>query len=126
MYDKQVSEKLGEGAVKEILNDAAGGLITPQQMEDIAKGLGPPDNILGNHKHRVKVGADEMREILSDWCEYSDSFHDLSGEGALRLLIRIFKEDHISLKPLARRLEKLLGKGMLSQFFTRTGFHGER
>ena len=108
MYDRQVSEKLGEDAVKEILKDTERGLITPQQMKDIAKRLGPPDKILGNHKRRGKVGADEMREILSDWCLLSDSFYDLSSEGALRLLIRIFKEDPVSLKPLARRLEKLL------------------
>ena len=116
MYDRQVSEKLGEVAVQEILKGAEGGLITKQHMEDIAKGL-EPAKILGNHKQRGNVGADEMREILSDWCLLSDSFYDLSSEGALRLLIRIFKEDPVSLKPLAHRLEELLVRG---QFHTHT------
>ena len=99
MYDRQVSERLGEDAVKEILKDVEGGLITSQQMKDIARGLGPPDTILGNHKRRGKDGRDEMREILSDWCQLSDSFHNMTEEDALRLLIRIFKEDPVSLKP---------------------------
>ena len=47
-YDRQVSEKLWEDAVKEILNDAEGGLITKQNMEDIAKCL-EPTKILENH-----------------------------------------------------------------------------
>ena len=117
MYDREVSEKLGEDAVKEILKDAEGGLITKQHMEDIAKGLEPP-KILGNHKRRGKDGANEMRDILSDWCEHSESFHDMTGEDALRLLIRIFKENTVSLKPLARRLEGLLVKGMYSDIFS--------
>ena len=37
MYDKEVSEKLGEDAVKEILDDARSGFISRQQMEDVAK-----------------------------------------------------------------------------------------
>ena len=116
MYEKEVSEKLGEDAVNEILKAARSGHISPQQMEDVAKLLEPPV-VLGNHKRRGKVGEYEMRDILSDWCQHSDSFHDLSREGALRLLIGIFKEDPVSLKPLAHRLEELLVRG---QFHTHT------
>ena len=110
IYDKEVSEKLGKEAVEEILKDAQSGHISPQQMDDVAKALEPPE-ILGNHKRRGNSGADEMREILSDWCQLSDSFHDMSGKDALCLLIRVFKEAPVSLKPLAYRLEKLLTKG---------------
>ena len=109
IYDKEVSEKLGKEAVEEILKDAQSGHISPQQMDDVAKALEPPE-ILGNHKRRGNSGADEMREILSDWCQLSDSFHDMSGKDALCLLIRVFKEAPVSLKPLAYRLEKLLTK----------------
>ena len=72
-------------------------------MEDIAKGLGPPAKVLGNHIQKEKAGGDEMQDLLSDWCQHSDSFHEMSSEGALCLLIRIFKENTVSLKPLARR-----------------------
>ena len=60
------------------------------------------------------MGRDEMREILSDWCQLSDNFHEMSSEEALRLLIKIFKEKPVSLKPLASRLEKSFLSGGIS------------
>ena len=49
-------------------------------------------------------------DILSDWYELSNSFHDMSSEGALCLLIRIFKKNTASLKPLRPQIRKLFGQ----------------
>lgn len=114
IYDDNVEDKLGKGAVNLILSDAESGKITDQQMADIAKGLGPPA-IFGNHQRREmkekKTGRDEMREILSDWCQHSDSFGAMSGNDALSHLISIFNGKAVSLKPLASSLEQLLHRG---------------
>ena len=77
-YDDDVEEKLGNNAFNLILSYAESGKINNQQVADIAKEL-EPSVILGNHKRRGnKTGRNEMREILSDWCQFSDSFGAMS------------------------------------------------
>ena len=111
-YDDDVEEKLGNNAFNLILSYAESGKINNQQVADIAKEL-EPSVILGNHKRRGnKTGRNEMREILSDWCQFSDSFGAMSGNEALmRHLISIFNGKTVSLKPLASSFEKLLHRG---------------
>ena len=97
-----------------ILCDVDSGVICDQKMRDIAKGLHPAVKIVGNHQRRIlggcKCDAHEMRSILSDWWLFGD-LHEIAKEEALQRLVMVFREDPVTLKPLATELAKLLPKG---------------
>ena len=114
-YDRNVKEKLGTDAYRLILHEVDSGVICDQKMRDIAKGLYPAEvKIVGNHQRRISGGAKcdahEMRSILSDWWLLGDLL-EISKEEALQRLVMVFREDPVTLKPLATELAKLLPKG---------------
>ena len=114
-YDRNVKEKLGTDAYRLILREVDSGVICDQKMRDIAKGLYPAEvKIVGNHQRRIlggcKSDAHEMRSILSDWWLFGD-LHEISKEQALQRLVMVFREEPVTLKPLATGLAKLLPKG---------------
>ena len=113
-YDRNVKEKLGTDAYRLILHEVDSGVICDQKMRDIAKGLHPAVKIVGNHHRRIlgggKCDAHEMRSILSNWWLFGD-LHEIAKEEALQRLVMVFREDPVTLKPLATELAKLLPKG---------------
>ena len=113
-YDRDVKEKLGTDAYSLILREVDSGVICHQKMRDIAKGVHPEVKIVGNHLRRISDGGKsdsyEMRSILSDWWLFGD-LHEISKEEALQRLVMVFREEPVTLKPLATALAKLLPKG---------------
>ena len=69
LYDAEVIKHLGREAYDYIVERVKCGVISGQQMKDIAYELHP--HIFGNHLRRLESGKGsdeaEFRRILSDW-----------------------------------------------------------
>ena len=113
----QVLDRLGEDAVKKILDFTRGGKLSRQNVKDFAFHLGRPADpnvVYGKHLHRTEGGSGEagldveVRKILSDW--WNEKLHEMTTVAALEKLVRIFLSDDVSCKPLAQDIQKLLDR----------------
>ena len=110
----EVKQKLGVQVVDLILADVASYAITRQKMKDIAFKLG--DEIGGAHEWRWSESSaqpepkSEMLQILEDWWDKGD-LQELSQKEALRKLVDMFNDRAISLKPLAKKIERKIKRG---------------
>ena len=107
LYDAEVIKHLGREAYDYIVDRVKCGVISGQQMKDIAYELHP--HILGNHLRRLESGKGsdeaEFRRILSDW--FNQELYGLQQKTALSRLISILKGPSVSLPAEGKRLKQI-------------------
>ena len=105
-YDKEVRELIGEGVVRELLENVDGGNIDQQTAEIFVEVLSQCDRGLECHcraingqflnrtkEAKFKFDRNAFREILSDW--YQACACDLSGEEAVQRLLNVLKHENL-------------------------------
>ena len=115
-HQGEVKQRLGGDVMRWILDDVISHDITGQHMKEIAYQLDTVNKaIRGKHEWRMEQpsttldhagrAVNEMMQILEDWWTVGD-LGELSMKNALKRLVDILREKNISLKPLAKKIEK--------------------
>ena len=113
---QKVEEKLGANIVKLMLDSARNGDISDEQMASIADKLGRdldgPNVIFAGHKRRFErdkhAKSDTLlKGIFSEW--WNKQLYDLPHEEAVSMLLNVFRDPDVDLRPLAKKLMDAAG-----------------
>ena len=119
--DREVELIIGKDIWTLILDGVREGMVTAQNMADIASLLN--SKVYGSHKRRMEKGKEcdeaEMREILGEY--YNEEMYDMDTHEAVKKLVDVMKNDSVRLLPLAKKLEGCLEKVMRIVLIGSTG-----
>ena len=105
LYEKEVKVLLGEDAYYKFLDAVDEGIVSVQQMTDIAVGL---HKVVGG---KFKLAQDSRafefdraaaRQVLSNWYQYEAC--EMDGKTALEKFVAILRDKNIGLYPLAHEI----------------------
>ena len=112
-YDSEVQTILGLTVLTLLCTAASEDKIDGQKMKGISVKL--RHEVGGKHRKRGgRSDEAEMREVLSDWYELG-GLCDLNRDGALGRLVDTLEDSTVNLRPLAKELRQLMGKGEENQ-----------